>query len=82
MPLGTTTVAGQSDGGISSDGTMLSTRPPARTARSAATLVAGLPQPLTSQFIGGLLCRARLRKEIVGNQDEADELGFSLDGED
>lgn len=46
MPHGITTVAGQSDGGISSGGTMLTTKPPAFTACSAATLVAGLPQPL------------------------------------
>src|SRR5262249_980758 len=48
MPHGTTTVAGQSGGGIVSGGTMLRTKPLARIARSAATLVAGLPQPLTS----------------------------------
>ena len=47
MPHGTTTVAGQSGGGIVSGGTMLRTKPFARIARSAATLVAGLPQPLT-----------------------------------
>ena len=48
IPQGSTTVAGQSDGGISSGGTMLSTRPFAWMARSAATRVAGLPQPLTT----------------------------------
>lgn len=47
MPHGTTTVAGQSGGGIRSGGMMLNTRPPAAMARSAATRVAGLPQPLT-----------------------------------
>ena len=47
MPQGTTTVAGQSGGGMWSGGTILNTRPPAAIARSAATLVAGLPQPLT-----------------------------------
>lgn len=48
IPLGMTTVAGQSAGGISPDGTMLTTMPPASIARSAATCVAGLPQPLTT----------------------------------
>ena len=46
MPHGMTTVAGQSGSGISSDGRMLTTSPPAATARCAATRVAGLPQPL------------------------------------
>lgn len=44
MPQGMTTVAGQSAEGISSGGMMLTTRPPACKARSAATRVAGLPQ--------------------------------------
>jgi hypothetical protein len=48
IPQGTTTVAGQSDAGISPGGTMLSTMPPAAIARSAATRVTGLPQPLTT----------------------------------
>ncbi len=49
MPLGITTVAGQSAAGISPGGMMLTTRqPPAVSARSAATRVAGLPQPLTT----------------------------------
>ncbi len=48
MPQGMTTVAGHSADGISSGGMMLTTRPPACSARSAATRVAGLPQPLTS----------------------------------
>lgn len=46
MPHGMTTVAGQSEAGISSGGMMLTTRPPASMACWAATLVAGLPQPL------------------------------------
>ncbi len=48
MPQGITTVAGQSAAGIWSGGMMLSTSPPAPIARSAATRVAGLPQPLTT----------------------------------
>lgn len=48
IPLGMTTVAGQSAGGIWSGGMMLTTRPPEARACSAATLVAGLPQPLTT----------------------------------
>jgi hypothetical protein len=47
IPHGMTTVAGQSAEGIWSGGMTLTTSPPARTARSAATLVAGLPHPLT-----------------------------------
>lgn len=46
MPHGITTVAGQSGEGISSDGTMLTTNPPAFAACSAAILVAALPHPL------------------------------------
>jgi hypothetical protein len=47
MPQGISTLQGQFSKPISSDGTMLTTSPPAARARSAATRVAGLPHPLT-----------------------------------
>ena len=48
MPHGMSTLHGQSVTPISSEGMMLTTIPPAASARSAATRVAGLPQPLTT----------------------------------
>src|SRR3954452_4058482 len=60
IPHGMTTVAGQSGEGISSDGMMLTTNPPAFTACSAAILVAGLPHPLTT------LCRIAPKERQLG----------------
>jgi hypothetical protein len=68
IPHGTTTVAGQSGGGISSGGTMLKTNPPAATARSAATRVAGLPQPLTTVIPSEASRVPRLRGALVGRR--------------
>ena len=50
IPHGMTTVAGQSDEGISSGGMMLTTNPPASTARSAAILVAGAAAPAYQRY--------------------------------
>ena len=46
MPQGMRTLQGQFSRLMSSEGTMLTTSPPEASARSAATRVAGLPQPL------------------------------------